>query len=104
MAGLGAVQVLGSGPDQSIDQGLSHVWAQHTPPPSVALARTVGWHIANLEFANAAPLHAVSLLQWDQARGPRLQPLPLGGALTAQRHVSVCVHARVCVCARGNVG
>ncbi|CAF1003388.1 unnamed protein product [Adineta steineri] len=44
--------------------------AEDNPPPrlylSVADRRILDWHIANLEFANAAPLNCLSLKYWDQ--------------------------------------
>ena len=40
------------------------------PPSDVYLSskdrQIIGWHFANLEFANATPLHALSLKHWDQ--------------------------------------
>ena len=33
---------------------------------SVLERRLLDWHFANLEFANAAPLRALSLRTWDQ--------------------------------------
>lgn len=33
---------------------------------SVADRRILDWHMANLEFANAAPLSCLSLKYWDQ--------------------------------------
>ena len=33
---------------------------------SVADRRILDWHMANLEFANAAPLNCLSLKYWDQ--------------------------------------
>ena len=54
--------------DQSLDEGLSRAWTKLTPPPTLEETRVVGWHIANLEFANATPLRALSLKQWDQVR------------------------------------
>ncbi|CAF0964816.1 unnamed protein product [Rotaria sordida] len=44
--------------------------AEDNPPPrlylSVADRRILDWHMANLEFANAAPLNCLSLKYWDQ--------------------------------------
>ena len=35
---------------------------------SVADRRILDWHMANLEFANAAPLNCLSLKYWDQGK------------------------------------
>jgi lysine-specific histone demethylase 1 len=35
---------------------------------SVADRRILDWHMANLEFANAAPLNCLSLKNWDQGK------------------------------------
>ncbi|CAF4270899.1 unnamed protein product [Rotaria socialis] len=44
--------------------------AEDNPPPRLYLSvtdrRILDWHMANLEFANAAPLNCLSLKFWDQ--------------------------------------
>jgi cell shape-determining protein MreC len=39
---------------------------------SVADRRILDWHMANLEFANAAPLNCLSLKYWDQGKEENL--------------------------------
>ncbi|XP_074604589.1 lysine-specific histone demethylase Su(var)3-3 [Brevipalpus obovatus] len=43
---------------------------EHHPPSDVYLSsrdrQILDWHFANLEFANATPLHCLSLKHWDQ--------------------------------------
>jgi hypothetical protein len=39
---------------------------------SVADRRILDWHMANLEFANAAPLNCLSLKYWDQGKSIKI--------------------------------
>lgn len=40
---------------------------------SVADRRILDWHMANLEFANAAPLNCLSLKYWDQGNHKKMR-------------------------------
>jgi hypothetical protein len=42
---------------------------------SVADRRILDWHMANLEFANAAPLNCLSLKYWDQGTVDKSNPI-----------------------------
>ena len=54
--------------DQSLEDSLTRAWTKLVPPPTMDETRVVGWHLANLEFANATSVRRLSLNQWDQVR------------------------------------
>eukprot|EP00887_Chlorella_sp_A99_P000274 scaffold13.g274.t1 len=74
-------------PRMSLEAALEALWRQHLPKLQAQLdklgrrgdtglplaRRLFDWHLANLEFANAAPLGTLSLKHWDQDDPHELQ-------------------------------